>query len=218
MMVADLMTPFPPPALRGFAARAPNAIFMGASTGGVDAICAALSSLALFADLPVVVVLHLRAKWAPVVARQAERLVHRRCVVARDGERLSPGIAYFACGGENLRVVRARDGGLAFRSERTPSDDTGPSVDVLFRSAATALGPAALGVVLTGMGEDGLLGARAIVDAGGSVLAQDEASSVVWGMPGAVAKAGLASALIAPAYLGATLHRHFSKLHFGDPS
>ena len=77
-----------------------------------------------------------------------------------------------------------------------PENFCKPSVDVLFRSAAQAYGLAALGLILTGMGADGLAGSRAIVEAGGSVIAQDEASSVVWGMPGAVARAGLASAIL----------------------
>jgi two-component system chemotaxis response regulator CheB len=77
-----------------------------------------------------------------------------------------------------------------------PENSCKPSVDVLFRSAATTWGAGALGVVLTGMGQDGLLGSKALVNAGGVVIAQDEASSVVWGMPGAIAKAGLASELL----------------------
>jgi two-component system chemotaxis response regulator CheB len=196
------------PVLRAFARQVPRAIFIGASMGGVDAIGPALASLARCTSVPIVVVLHLRPQWAEIVARRAQYAASRPCHLAMQGDVLRPQTIYFAPGGSNLCVLRAA-AGLAFRREPPADGQVCPSVDVLFDSAAKALGPWALGIVLTGMGEDGVAGARAIVEEGGSVVVQDEGSSLVWGMPGAVAEAGLASAILPPAALGPMLHRHF---------
>ena len=205
-----------PVRLRAFSDAVPRAVFIGASTGGVDAICDVLASLARFTALPVIVVLHIQADYAPIVARQAARAASRPCVLAFDGALVRRDCIHLAPGGAHWRVTRA-GAQLFLRRERGEVEGITPSVDVLFRSAAKALGTGALGVVLTGMGEDGLAGSVAIVNAGGSVVAQDKGSSVVWGMPGAVAEAGLASAVVPPAFLGPLLHRRFPKLAQDDP-
>ncbi len=203
------------PRLRGFSGAVPRAVFVGASTGGIDAICEALSSLAKFSALPIVVVLHIQPDYAPIVARQVTRAACRPCVLASDGASVGRDAVYLAPGGAHWRVTRTGIR-LVLRRQRGLGEEITPSVDVLFRSAAKALGSGALGVVLTGMGSDGLAGALAIVEAGGSVVVQDEESSVVWGMPGAIAEAGLASAILPPANLGALLHRQFPKLAFQE--
>ncbi len=199
------------PRLRDFSAQPPRLIVIGASAGGVDAVGAALASLGHFSDLPAVIALHIGSAWAPIIARQAGRASTRVCVIANDGDIVRPGLAYFAAGGRDLRLLRLA-AGIACRHGESLPDAPSPSVDVLFRSAADALGSAVVGVVLSGMGEDGLRGAEAIVAAGGSVVVQDQRSSAVWGMPGAVATAGLASAIVPAAAIGATLHRHLSGL------
>lgn len=104
-----------------------------------------------------------------------------------------------------MRLLRLGASLAIFHKDSPPENFCKPSVDVLFRSAAAAYGPSALGLVLTGMGSDGLAGSRAIVAAGGSLIAQDEASSVVWGMPGAVVQAGLASAVLPLARIAVTI-------------
>jgi two-component system, chemotaxis family, protein-glutamate methylesterase/glutaminase len=113
-----------------------------------------------------------------------------------EGCRLEAGKIWIAPGGFHMQVVKRKNGyELAINSDE-PENSCRPAVDVLFRSVAEAFGPKVLAVVLTGMGQDGLVGAEAIRRAGGTVFVQDEASSVVWGMPGAVAKAGLADRIL----------------------
>lgn len=183
--------------LRRFAALAPRVIAIGASTGGPQALAGLLSRLApRLGDTPVIVVLHMPKAFTDVVAADIGRLTGRPTASPRNGESVKPGHIYFAPGGIHLKVVRVGALYAMTFADTPPENFCKPSVDVLFRSVADAYGPAALGIVLTGMGADGLAGARKIVDAGGSIVAQDEASSAVWGMPGEIARAGLASAIL----------------------
>jgi two-component system chemotaxis response regulator CheB len=192
--------------LRGFSASAPEALFIGASTGGPQALSALLTALAPHLQtVPVFVVLHMPVDFTLVIARQIERLVGRRTIVANNGEAPCPGSIYFAPGGMHMRLMRFGPSLIIGHRDSPPENFCKPSVDVLFRSAAEAYGPSALGLILTGMGTDGLAGSQAIVTAGGTIIAQDEASSVVWGMPGAVARAGLASAILPPADIAVTV-------------
>ena len=121
-----------------------------------------------------------------------------------EGEPLKPGTIYVAPGNHHMTVVRAAQPALRIGSE-PPVHFCRPAVDPLFASVAATFGPAALGIVLTGMGHDGAAGARAIAEAGGSVIAQDEASSVVWGMPGAAASVGACAAVLPPAEIAETV-------------
>jgi two-component system chemotaxis response regulator CheB len=192
--------------LRRFSPCTPSALFIGASTGGPQALATLFKELAPHLDaVPVFVVLHMPTDFTSVVAGQIERLTGRSTIVANHGEPPSSGNIYFAPGGTHMRLLRLGSALAICHKNSPPENFCKPSVDVLFRSAAAAYGPSALGLVLTGMGTDGLAGSREIVAAGGSIIAQDEASSVVWGMPGAVAQAGLASAVLPLGRIAATV-------------
>lgn len=185
--------------LRRYSVLTPRVLVVGASTGGPQALAALLSRIGpRLKDIPVVVVLHMPNNFTAVVTNQIAELTGLPTTAAINGEELRPGRIYFAPGDTHLKVVRVGPYYALAHYDGPPENFCKPAVDVLFRSAADAFGPGVLGVVLTGMGSDGLEGSRRIVDAGGSVIVQDEASSAVWGMPGAVARAGLA-ATVAPA-------------------
>ena len=182
--------------LRRFSPLAPRIVAIGASTGGPQALSTLLTRLApRLRDVPVVVVLHMPKSFTDVVASDVGRLTGLPTTSPRNGETVKPGCIYFAPGGVHLKVVRIGALHALAYLDTPPENFCKPAVDVLFRSVADAYGPGSLGIVLTGMGADGLAGARKIVEAGGSVIAQDEASSAVWGMPGEIARAGLAAAI-----------------------
>jgi two-component system chemotaxis response regulator CheB len=119
-----------------------------------------------------------------------------------DGQRITPGDILLAPGGQHMEVVGDGKEPTVRITTDPPVNSCRPSADILFRSAARVWGAGTLGVVLTGMGRDGLAGARCLVDAGGEVLAQDEFTSVVWGMPGEVVRAGLADAVLPLTQIG----------------
>jgi two-component system, chemotaxis family, protein-glutamate methylesterase/glutaminase len=183
--------------LRKFSPCIPRALFIGASTGGPQALASLLEPLAPhLTNLPVFVVLHVPADFTSLVTANISRVTQLETRAAQHGEQVRPGRIYFAPGDVHMRVLRMGETPVLVHSDGPPENFCKPAVDVLFRSAAQTFGPGALAVVLTGMGADGLAGSRAIAEAGGAVIAQDEASSVVWGMPGAVANAGMASAVL----------------------
>ncbi|MGZ4450744.1 MAG: CheB methylesterase domain-containing protein, partial [Nocardioides sp.] len=156
---------------------------------------------------PVAVVQHMPAIFTRQFAARLDRQLPFDVVEAEQGQPLREGTVYIAPGDQHLHI-QARDGSLVARlSQEEPENYCRPAVDVLFRSAAQALNGALLGVVLTGMGHDGREGARELVARGGDVLVQDEATSVVWGMPGAVAQAGLAAEVLPLAQLGPAVVR-----------
>jgi two-component system chemotaxis response regulator CheB len=128
-------------------------------------------------------------------------------IEAEGGEILLPGRIHIAAGGQHLTVVRQGTSVVTVATDDPPENSCRPAVDVLFRSVAAVYGPSVLSVILTGMGQDGLRGTEVIRVAGGQVLAQDEASSVVWGMPGFVARAGLADAVLPLDALAAEITR-----------
>ena len=182
--------------LRRFSVLNPRVLVVGASTGGPQALAALLPRIGpRLKDIPVVVVLHMPTNFTAVVTGQIAELTGLPTTAAINGEELRPGRIYFAPGDMHLKIVRVGPYYALAHFDGPPENFCKPAVDVLFRSAADAFGPGVMGVVLTGMGSDGLEGTRRIVDAGGSVIVQDEASSAVWGMPGAVARAGLAAAV-----------------------
>ncbi|GGO78035.1 chemotaxis-specific protein-glutamate methyltransferase CheB [Nocardioides deserti] len=184
-------------------------VLVGSSTGGPEALGTLLAALPPL-PVPVVVVQHMPPLFTRQLAARLDRNVAARVVEAEHGQPLLPGTVAIAPGDHHLHVT-GRPGRLAVRlSQEPPENYCRPAVDVLLRSAVEAVGGAALGVVLTGMGQDGCRGAQVLVDAGGSVLAQDQATSVVWGMPGAVAGAGLAEQVLPLADIAPELVRRLA--------
>jgi two-component system chemotaxis response regulator CheB len=188
--------PRPAPPLRA-APRviAPELVAIGASTGGPQALFQVMKALGGGFRLPVLITQHMPATFLPILAEHITRLGGLPCAEAKEGERIVPGRAYLAPGDRHLTVAGDRHAPLVALSSAPPENFCRPAVDPMLRSAAAVLGGRVLAVILTGMGHDGLAGSRAVVEAGGAVIAQDEASAVVWGMPGAVVQAGLATAV-----------------------
>jgi two-component system chemotaxis response regulator CheB len=175
----------------------PRVLAIGASTGGPQALSLLLGKLSPHIDnIPVLVVLHMPPDFTDVVSAHIARATGRVTRAARNGEKIRSGEIYFAPGNCHLRVASLGGTPILLHCDSPPENFCRPAVNVLFRSVAQVYGPSALAIVLTGMGSDGLDGARALVDAGASVIAQDQASSVVWGMPGAIVQEGLASAVL----------------------
>jgi len=171
-------------------------LVIGASTGGPMAIQSLLSGLPADFSAPILVAVHMPANFTPAYAERLDRQCRLSVSQARDGDRLRVGHVLLAPGGRHMILdgnglglrVRLRDGDEELRYQ--------PSVDLLLGSAGRAMPGAVLGVVLTGMGNDGVKGARSMKQGGGSVWVQDEASCVVYGMPAAIAKAGLADRVV----------------------
>jgi two-component system chemotaxis response regulator CheB len=183
--------------LRPFAPCVPAALTIAASTGGLEALQTVLEGAGPYlSKVPVFIVLHMPTGFTNAVTNQIVHATGLQTRAPAHGERVQPGHIYVAPANIHMRLLRVGDTPIICHADGPPENFCKPAADVLFRSAAQAYQSATLGIVLTGMGADGLAGSRAIVDAGGTVIVQDEASSVVWGMPGAVAAAGLASAVL----------------------
>jgi two-component system chemotaxis response regulator CheB len=175
---------------------------IGASTGGIHAIAALFQALPPKIGVPILVTQHLPSPFMPVFARQLGIAARREALVAEDGMKLLPDRIIIAPGDAHLTIESSDRGQFVKLSrERAPSGCL-PSVDPMFASAGAEFGDGAVGVILTGMGKDGAEGASKLVARGGSVLAQDEASCAVWGMPRAVIEAGLACAVMPPEKMG----------------
>lgn len=175
---------------------------IGASTGGIHAIAALFKALPAKIGVPILVTQHLPSPFMPVFARQLGIAARRETLVAEDGMKLLPDRIIIAPGDAHLTIESSERGHFVRLSrERAPSGCL-PSVDPMFASAGAEFGESAIGVILTGMGKDGADGASKLVALGGSVLAQDEASCAVWGMPRAVIEAGLACAVMSPEKMG----------------
>lgn len=196
-----------PPVLRPVQwVRPPTVIGIGSSTGGPQALLKVLGGLPATRQ-PVLITQHMPATFTTILAEHIGRVATMRCAEAVDGEPVLPGRIYLAPGDNHMTVV-ARDGGRFIRLDQGPRENfCRPSVDPMLRSMSTVWGDGVLALILTGMGSDGLAGCRTVVQAGGRVLAQDEASSVVWGMPGAVARAGICSEILALSEIGPRLAR-----------
>ena len=174
-------------------------IAIGASTGGIHALAAMFEALPPRIHVPILVTQHLPAPFMPVLARQLTAASGRLATVAEDGMRLVPDQIVIAPGDAHLNVDTSRDRLIVRLSKQKMNSGCVPSVDPMLASAGAVLGPGALGIILSGMGRDGSEGASRLVAAGGSIIAQDEASCAVWGMPRVVVDAGLACAILPPA-------------------
>jgi two-component system chemotaxis response regulator CheB len=209
----------PPPPARPAPALATGyrLLAIGCSTGGPEALGTLLNSMPRL-SVPVAVVQHMPPLFTRQFAARLDRQLPYPVVQAEDGQPMEAGTVYIAPGDYHLHVT-ARSGGFGVRlSQEAPENYCRPAVDVLFRTAAEVARGAVLGVVLTGMGHDGCAGARTLVDKGGSVLVQDEATSVVWGMPGAVAAAGLAEEVLPLDRIGSAVQRRLTSTRTATPA
>lgn len=180
-------------------------VIVGSSTGGPEALSQMFRSITTALPVPMVLVQHMPPVFTRQLAARLDRLGAMTVLEAAGDEELLPGHAYIAPGDRHLEVRPTARGGRTILTDGAPVNFCRPSVDTLFGSAVKAFGGDLLAVVLTGMGADGRTGCEAVIGAGGTVLVQDEASSVVWGMPGAVAMAGFAHRIVPLDQVGATL-------------
>jgi two-component system, chemotaxis family, protein-glutamate methylesterase/glutaminase len=209
--------PFRPPAPRQGAVKAPAVLVIGSSTGGPEALARLLPALPASLPVPVLLVQHMPPVFTRQFAQRLDRLCALRVVEAVDGTPLTPGVVHLAPGDHHL-TIRATGRGLHTRLDQGPPENfCRPAVDPLFRSAVDAFDGAVLGVVLTGMGADGRIGAGRVREAGGAVVVQDQATSVVWGMPGAVATAGLADEVLPLDRIAETITRRLTGTRVPSP-
>jgi two-component system, chemotaxis family, protein-glutamate methylesterase/glutaminase len=196
------------PALRSPTGRTapPTVVVIGSSTGGPQALRVVLTGLPTDFPVPILIVQHMPPLFTPMLAKHLEKDTGRRCAEGVSGGPIEHGRSYVAPGDFHMEVTKSCDRMVTQLTQAPPEHFCRPSVNPLFRTAAEWYGGGVLAVMLTGMGEDGTQGTREVVQRGGHVIAQDEATSVVWGMPGAVVRAGLAHEVlplnaIAPAIL-----------------
>ncbi len=187
--------------------RPPRLLAIGSSTGGPQALFTLVQSLGRDITVPVVLTQHMPATFTAILAEHITKLDALPCAEARDQEILKPGRIYLAPGDRHLMVDDVGGALRARLSSDPPENFCRPAVDPMLRTACVATGGRMLIVMLTGMGQDGLLGTKQVVEAGGCALAQDEATSVVWGMPGAIARAGLCHAVLPLPQLGPQVQR-----------
>jgi two-component system, chemotaxis family, protein-glutamate methylesterase/glutaminase len=173
-----------------------RAVVIGASTGGPRALSLILPELCERTDLPILVVQHKPPDFTRSLAESLARQTRRTVVEAADGVTLQKGAVYVAPGGRHLLMRGSANAPVAGLTDQPPENGCRPSADVLFRSAAAVLRNEVVAVILAGMGRDGTAGLGAIQRAGGYIIAQDEATSVVWGMPGSAVEAGLADEVL----------------------
>ncbi|MGA9560158.1 MAG: chemotaxis protein CheB, partial [Pseudolabrys sp.] len=208
--VAEVAAP-PPTTLRPMPTTPPRVLLIGSSTGGPQALNTLIAEIGgVLQRAPVLITQHMPPTFTAVLAEHLTRIAKRPVREAVDGEEINAGVVYLAPGGKHMKVAR-RDGAAVIVIEDSPLVNfCKPAVDPMFASAADVWGNKVLALVLTGMGSDGLAGAKTIVAAGGHVFAQDEATSVVWGMPGQVTNAGLCSAVLPLPEIAAKLTRLFA--------
>lgn len=184
----------------------PSAIFIGASTGGPEALRVVVSGLKGQIDVPVLITQHMPILFTKILAEHLTKQTGATVVEAEHGMEARAGIFYIAPGSHHMTIATSSNVIRIELNTNPPENFCRPAVDPLFRSASASLGERALAVILTGMGHDGREGARAMVGKGALLITQDEDTSVVWGMPGAVVRAGIATTTkplveIAPAIL-----------------
>ncbi len=180
-------------------------VVVGSSTGGPEALSRMFGAITTALPIPMVLVQHMPPVFTRQLAARLDRLGAMTVLESAGDEELLPGHAYIAPGDHHLELRPTARGARTVLTDGPPVNFCRPAVDTLFRSAVKVYGGDLLAVVLTGMGADGRTGCEAVVGAGGTVMVQDEASSVVWGMPGAVAMAGFAHRVLPLDQVGATL-------------
>lgn len=182
--------------LRAPSKRRPDILAIGSSTGGPQALFTLLKDLKDSLRIPVVITQHMPPTFTAILAEHIQTLTGIPAREAAEGDLLRNGEILIAPGNYHMTVIRKGADRVAHLDQKPQVNFCRPAVDPLFESIASIYGATALAVILTGMGHDGREGGRKLVDAGGTIFVQDEKSSVVWGMPGAVAEAGLCSAVI----------------------
>lgn len=187
---------FVPPVETGAPRLPVGMLVIGSSTGGPNALAAIIPQLVADFPVPVVIVQHMPPVFTRLLAERLMATSKLKVHEATDGARPVPGTVFIAQGSHHLVFTRQDNVVSLQLTQDAPEHSCRPAVDVTFRSAAAVFGSRVLGVMLTGMGQDGVIGSAAIREAGGQIVVQDEATSVVWGMPGNVARAGLANAIV----------------------
>ncbi len=195
-----IATPVAPPVSAPVQSRAAmmgrRIVVIGVSTGGPNALAEVMPMFPKNFNLPILIVQHMPPLFTRFLAERLAAISSIRVEEVTEGSRLEPGKALVAAGGYHMRVRKKESSAIATMDQEPPENSCRPAVDVMFRSVAEIYGGATIAVMLTGMGNDGLRGTEVLKRAGAYVIAQDEASSVVWGMPGCVVKAGLANATV----------------------
>jgi two-component system, chemotaxis family, protein-glutamate methylesterase/glutaminase len=184
----------------------PSIVAIGSSTGGPQALFEVLKSCAKL-DVPIVITQHMPATFTAMLATHIQQNTGLPCAEGKDGELLQAGRGYIAPGGFHMVFERDGDKTKIVLNTDAPENFCRPSVDPMFRSLANIYGNKVFAAILTGMGSDGTEGGRKLIDAGARLIAQDEATSVVWGMPGSVATNGLCHAVLPLADIGPMIKR-----------
>ncbi len=196
--------------LRQFGSARPRALLIGSSTGGPQALEKLLGEIGpQLSGVPILITQHMPVTFTAILADHLARASGSPSAEAQHGEVVKAGQIYVAPGGKHMVLAKQAGQAVIHLNDEPPVNFCKPAVDPFFESAAKVYGAASLGVILTGMGHDGAAGAQHIVDAGGSIIAQDEASSVVWGMPGAAAQAGVCAAVLPLTQIGSKVTRLF---------
>jgi two-component system chemotaxis response regulator CheB len=193
----------PAPTLRPASRERPHVLAIGASTGGIHALGQLFAALPARIGVPILVTQHLPASFMDAFARQLRNAAGRPAALAQDGAPLIADQIFIAPGHAHMTVAE-RAGAYRIKLDTAPAaSGCRPSVDPMLASLAATMGPHALCAILSGMGRDGTEGAQQVAAAKGTIFAQDEASCAVWGMPGSIAMAGLASAILPPDQIAA---------------
>ncbi len=174
----------------------PQIIAIGSSTGGPQALFGVLKNLSATVKTPILLTQHMPPAFTTILAKHISSTVDRVCTEAVDGQVIEPGHIYLAPGDYHMTVEAKGVNKVLRLNQNPPENFCRPAVDPMFRSVAEVYGGRVLSVVLTGMGSDGSRGAKVVADAGGTVIVQDEKTSVVWGMPSATAALNICSAIL----------------------
>jgi len=197
--------------LRQGAIQRPDVLAIGSSTGGPQALFKVIRDMGRGLPQPIVITQHMPPSFTTILAEHIARQCDVVCTEGKDGDILAPGHYYIAPGDFHM-LVEKRGGGAVIRLVKDPPENfCRPSVDPMLRSLAAVYGKKVLVAILTGMGSDGTKGGSVIVQEGGNVIAQDEQTSVVWGMPGSVAMAGLCSAILPVDKIGVFIRQSATK-------
>ena len=189
----------------------PDVLAIGSSTGGPQALLSVLKGINPNPRVPIFITQHMPATFTAVLADHIARSTGLACAEAKDGEQVVAGRVYLAPGNYHMLIERNGAQIVVRLNDGPPENYCRPAVDPMLRSIAQVYGGRALVAILTGMGADGLKGGKEITAAGGAVIAQDEATSVVWGMPGAVATEGLCSAVLPISHVAPFINRMIGK-------